>query len=98
MGQESSNRWCLLSQFSVKVLAQSMPNFHLILDEKLDELHLHLSTEALIYFREKYAIISKARVTYIGIPESFVLFLDHCVLMTRRNRKYFIFYPKDTKF
>ena len=54
MGQESSNRWCLLSQFSVKVLAQSMPNFHLILDEKLDELHLHLSTEALIYFREKY--------------------------------------------
>ena len=33
-------------------VAKSIPNCHLILDKKFDELHLHLSTEALIYFRD----------------------------------------------
>ena len=39
-------------------------------------------------------IISKARVTYIGIPESFALFLDHCVLYDQAKPKIFYILPR----
>ena len=51
--------------------------------------------QKLLYISVKnMPIISKARVTYIGIPESFALFLDHCVLYDQAKPKIFYILPR----